>query len=196
VPGNRLTLASASPQRRNILEQLGVSFDVYPADVEELASGEPRALVIENALRKARAVPGDRVLGVDTAVTLDGRIFGQPTDRREAGAHLRALSGLTHEVWSGLALIEGGAERTAAAVTAVTFRALSDEDVEGYLDTGEWEGRAGSYAIQERGAGLVEAIDGEYFNVVGLPVKELFRLDPTLPVLPKGVSTEHCPYSL
>jgi septum formation protein len=184
VPGDRLILASGSPQRRRILEELGVAFEVRPPEVEELATGEPRALVIENALRKARAVAGDLVLGVDTVVALEGRILGQPADRAEAESHLRALSGHTHEVWSGLALIERGTERTAAAVTQVTFRALGDEDVQAYLDTGEWEGRAGAYAIQEHGSGLVETVEGEYLNVVGLPVTELLRLQP-------GLSTEH-----
>jgi nucleoside triphosphate pyrophosphatase len=184
VPGGRLTLASGSPQRRAILEQLGVEFEVRPAGVEELAEGEPRAVAVENALRKARAVEGERVLGVDTVVTIEGRILDQPAGRAEAEAHLRALSGRTHQVWSGLALIEDGAERTAAAMTEVTFRPLSDSDIGGYLDTGEWKGRAGAYAIQETGSGLVAEIEGEYENVVGLPVSVLLKMDPSL-------STEH-----
>src|SRR3954468_2446335 len=98
-----LVLASRSPQRRAILEQLSVDFTVVPADVEEDTRGEPRRLVVENALRKARAVNGDRVLGVDTDVVLDGHVFGKPADEDDAAKQLRRLSGRTHEVWSGIA---------------------------------------------------------------------------------------------
>src|SRR2546423_10190643 len=107
-----LTLASRSPQRRAILEQLGIEFEVVPADVEETVKGDPPAMVVENALRKARAVNGDRVLGVDTEVVLDGRIYGKAGDESEAETFLRRLSGRTHEVWSGIALRHDGEERT------------------------------------------------------------------------------------
>jgi septum formation protein len=175
-----LVLASRSPQRRAILEQLGVDFVVKPPDAEELTSGEPRRMVVENALRKARAVEGDRVLGVDTDVVLDGHVFGKPAGEEEAATLLRRLSGRTHEVWGGLALREGGAERTATAVTRVRFRLLEDPDLRWYLAGGEWRDRAGGYAIQGRGAALVESIDGDFWNVVGLPVAELLRLAPDL----------------
>jgi len=176
-------LSSGSPQRRAILEQLGVEFRVQAPDVEELSQGEPRRVVRENALRKARAVAGrdERVLGSDTAVVLDGRILGKPTDEREAEIFLRRLSGRTHEVMSGVALREpDGQERSDVAVTRVRFRRLERSDLDWYLATGEWEGRAGAYAIQGRGAALVEEIDGDYFNVVGLPVAALLRLAPDL----------------
>jgi septum formation protein len=181
-----LILASRSPQRRAILEQLGVDFRVEAPDVEELTAGEPRRLVRENAMRKARAVaeaaPGrDRVLGADTAVVLDGRIFGKPRDEAEAETFLRRLSGRTHEVMSGIALREpGGAERSDVAVTRVRFRRLEHRDLAWYLATGEWSERAGGYAIQGRGAALVEEIEGDYWNVVGLPVAALLRLMPGL----------------
>jgi septum formation protein len=176
-----LVLASRSPQRRAILEQLGVPFEVVPADVEERVKGDPPAVVVENALRKARAVRGDRVLGVDTEVVLDGRVYGKPADEAEAETFLRRLSGRTHEVWSGLALLgAGGAERTANACTRVRFRRLEQSDLDWYIGTGEWRDRAGGYAIQGRGAALVETIDGDYWNVVGLPVAELVRLAPDL----------------
>jgi septum formation protein len=139
--------------------------------------------VRENALRKARAVasPGERVLGADTAVVLDGRIFGKAGDEREAETFLRRLSGRTHEVMSGVALREpGGREESDVAVTRVRFRRLEQADIDWYLATGEWEGRAGAYAIQGRGAALVEEIDGDYWNVVGLPVPALLRLAPDL----------------
>jgi septum formation protein len=175
-----LTLASRSPQRRAILEQLGVDFTVVPADVDEEDSGEPRWLVVENALRKARAVEGERVLGVDTDVVLDGDVFGKPADEGEAASVLRRLSGRTHEVWSGIALLADGAERTASAVTRVRFRRLEEAELRWYLASGEWRDRAGGYAIQGRGAALVEAIDGDFWNVVGLPLPELLRLAPDL----------------
>ena len=175
-----LTLASRSPQRRAILEQLGVDFRVVPADVPEQTDGEPRRLVVENALRKARAVDGERVLGVDTDVVLDGRVFGKPAGEDEAATLLRRLSGRTHEVWSGIALRSSGIERTASARTRVRFRRLEEPEVRWYLRSGEWRDRAGGYAIQGRGAALVEAIDGDYWNVVGLPLAALLRLAPDL----------------
>jgi septum formation protein len=174
-----LTLASRSPQRRAILEQLGVEFEVVPADVEEATGGDPRATVVENALRKARAVHGARVLGVDTEVVLDGRVYGKPASREDAETFLRRLSGRTHEVWSGIALrTETGDERTGNACTRVRFRRLEQPDLDWYLGTGEWRDRAGGYAIQGHGAALVEEIEGDYWNVVGLPVAELIRLAP------------------
>jgi septum formation protein len=175
-----LTLASRSPQRRAILEQLGIEFEVAPADVEEVVKGDPSSVVVENALRKARAVSGERVLGVDTEVVLDGRVYGKPADEAEAETFLRRLSGRTHEVWSGIALRRDGDERTSNARTRVRFRRLEQADIEWYLAAGEWRDRAGGYAIQGRGAALVEAIDGDYWNVVGLPVAELVRLAPEL----------------
>jgi septum formation protein len=177
-----LILASASPRRSAILEQLGVEFRVEVPDVEELEAGEPREVVVENALRKARARarPGERVLGADTAVVLDGRIFGKPRDRDQAETFLKALSGGTHEVMTGIALVEGEAERSDIAVTRVRFRALDVADLAWYLDSGEWSGHAGGYAIQKRGAALVESIEGDYWNVVGLPVPALLRLVPDL----------------
>ena len=173
-----LTLASRSPQRKAILEQLGIEFRVEPAGVDELTEGDPREVVVENALRKARAVEGELVLGADTEVFLDGRVFGKAGDEEEAEAHLRCLSGRTHEVWGGLALIEAGAERTAHAVTRVTFAPLDDAWIAWYLETGEWRERAGAYAIQGRGSALVESVEGDFWNVVGLPVAELRRLAP------------------
>lgn len=176
----RLVLASRSPQRRAILEQLGVDFDVVVPEVEELAGGDVRHVVVENALRKARAAQGGLVLGVDTAVELDGRLFGKPADAGEAETFLRRLAGRTHEVWGGIALVRDGAERTADCVTRVRFRRLEQRDIDWYLGSGEWRERAGAYAIQGRGAALVEEVEGDFWNVVGLPVPELVRLAPEL----------------
>ena len=175
-----LTLASASPQRRAILEQLGVQFRVVVPDVDELGDGDPATVVVENARRKARAVEGDPVLAADTEVVLDGRVYGKAAGPEQATEFLRALSGRTHEVWGGLALRRGGEELTAHAVTRVTMRALEPEDLAWYLGTGEWRDRAGAYAIQGRGSSLVESVDGDYWNVVGLPLAVLMRLAPEL----------------
>jgi septum formation protein len=175
-----LVLASLSPQRRAILEQLGLEFEVAEPDVEERTAGPARDLVLDNALRKARAVPGERIIGVDTAVTLDGRVYGKPADGQEAETWLRRLSGRTHEVWSAVALRQGTLERTAACSTRVRFRLLEQAELNWYIATGEWRERAGGYAIQGRGAALVEGIEGDYSNVVGLPVPELVRLAPDL----------------
>ena len=175
-----LILASRSPQRRAILEQLGVDFRVAAPDVEELTEGEPRRLVVQNARRKAAAVAGARVLGVDTAVVLDGRAFGKPREPAEAETFLRRLSGRTHEVMSGVALRDERGDRSDVAVTRVRFRLLEPDDINWYLASGEWRERAGGYAIQGQGAALVEAIEGDYWNVVGLPVAALLRLDPEL----------------
>ena len=174
-----LVLASRSPQRRAILEQLGVTFAVRPTDAEELAQGTPAEVALVNARRKAAACPagaGEVVLGVDTLVALDGVIHGKPRDAAHAAATLRALGGRTHRVVSGLVI--GGAE--AVAVTAVAFREFPDAWIDWYVGTGEWDGRAGGYAIQGRGAALVRGIEGDYLNVVGLPVAALLDVAPWL----------------
>jgi septum formation protein len=171
-----LVLASASPQRRAILEQLGIEFTVQPAEIEELTTGDPHEVVVENARRKARAVEGDLVLACDTEVILDGDVFGKPASEVEARAFLERLSGRTHEVYGGIVLRGGGDEQTGVCVTKVEFRALEADEIESYVATGEWRGRAGGYAIQGRGAALVQRIEGDFWNVVGLPVPELVRL--------------------
>ena len=180
VPRARLVLASASPQRREILDQLGVAFVVRPADVEELEEGPPEFVVLENARRKVDAVPGDFVLGCDTEVFLDGQVFGKAHDEAHAEGYLRQLSGRTHQVYSGIALRDPQGERAAVAVTDVTFRQLSDAEIAWYLATDEWQDRAGAYAIQGRGSALVERIEGDFWNVVGLPVPKLLELAPDL----------------
>ena len=175
-----LVLASRSPQRRAILEQLGVEFRVEEPHADELSEGEPAELVMENARGKAASVEADLVLGVDTAVALDGRVFGKPADAGQATEYLSALSGRTHEVHSGICLRDGSRELRAAAATRVTFRPLGEAELDWYVGTGEWRERAGGYAIQGRGAALVAWIEGDYFNVVGLPVTALLDLAPEL----------------
>jgi septum formation protein len=140
-------------------------------------------VALENAYRKAAAIgpqPSCGVLGVDTIVALGARIYGKPADRAAAGETLRALSGRRHVVVSGLCLIEDERVRTAAERTVVEFRELPEAAIESYLDGGEWRERAGGYAIQGRGALFVRAIEGDYLNVVGLPVAALVDLVPGL----------------
>ena len=168
-----LTLASTSPQRRAILEQLRIPFEVVaPTYVEDDPSGvEPEDIVDLHAEGKARSVHQNEqvTLGVDTAVLLDGRVFGKPVDRADAGRMLGELSGNTHTVVSGLFLLGPGFVCRARESTLVAFRDLPPALVNAYLESGEWEGRAGAYAIQGFGARLVDWIDGDYLNVVGLP---------------------------
>jgi septum formation protein len=153
-----------------------VDFTVRPADVDELGQGEPVAVARANAIAKATAEPGELVLGVDTLVTLDGEIFGKPADAAHARATLARLAGRTHQVVSGLALARNGMVSSDTEITEVTFAAATPTEIDAYVATGEWEGRAGGYAIQGRGAWLVESIAGDYLNVVGLPVPALRRL--------------------
>jgi septum formation protein len=170
---DHLILASTSPQRRAILEQLRISYEaVAPAYVEDdPPDADPVELVRRHAVGKARSVHADGAvtLGVDTTVVLDGRIYGKAADRGDAAHMLHELSGRTHTVVSGLCLLGGDEEVLAHELTDVIFRLLSAELVEAYLESGEWEGRAGAYAIQGLGGRLVERIDGDYLNVVGLP---------------------------
>jgi len=180
-PAPPLLLASRSPQRRAILEQLAIPFEaVVPQYDEELTGADPAAEVERHAQGKARAVAGiagDRpVLGVDTEVVLDGRVYGKPGDEAEAEAMLEELSGQTHEVVSGLCLLTPAWEELGHAVTRVSFRALTPRELGLYVVSEEWRERAGGYAIQGLGAALVERIDGDYLNVVGLPTALLVRL--------------------
>ena len=173
-----LVLASASPRRRELLGLLGVPFEAISTDVEELTEGEPADLVVANALLKARAGremtgPDRIVVGVDTDVALGGRILGKPEDEDGAEGRLRELSGRTHEVLSGVAVLGAAPrseERTALARTLVTFRDLADHEVAAYVASEEWRDRAGGYAVQGLGSSLVSRIDGDLSNVIGLPI--------------------------
>jgi septum formation protein len=193
----RLILASRSPRRREILGWLGLEFETMDPDVDELTEGDdPEALVLENARLKAvggfeaAGEPDDAmVLGVDTDVFVAGRMLGQPADRAEAEERLRLLSGREHDVLSGVCLIGPRAagipgaplrERSGLSRSAVTFRQLEDSTVKTYLDSQEWRGRAGGYAIQGLGSMLIEKVEGDFSNVVGLPIPVLLGLDPAL----------------
>lgn len=176
-----VVLASGSPQRREILEKLGVSFEVAVSGVDELSGGDPEVEVLENARRKARAVErGGIVIACDTDVVLDGRALGKPVDADEAREYLERHSGRSHQVLSGLVVLTDGEERGGVESTTVTFKSLGEEEIERYVRFGEWEGRSGGYAIQTLGSTLVERIEGSVSNVVGLPVGLLLELAPEL----------------
>jgi septum formation protein len=182
----RIILASGSPQRRALLDALGLDFEVRIPEVEEETEGEPRQLVVRNATRKAEAVAADQpdalVIAGDTEVVIDGEVLGQPESEDEARAHLQRLSASEHHVLGGLALIgPGGLEpRTGVDLSTVAFRELDEALLNAYLASGEWRGRAGSYAIQGLGSALVDIVRGDVSNVIGLPVGLLLRLAPEL----------------
>ena len=181
-PAPPLLLASRSPQRRAILEQLAIPFEIVVPTYEERAEPgtDPVAEVEQHARGKAHSLGGiardQLVLGVDTEVVLGGRVYGKPDDEGEAEAMLEALSGKTHEVVSGLCLVTPGWEEVRHEVTRVSFRSLTPRELGLYVASEEWRGRAGGYAIQGLGAGLVERIEGDYLNVVGLPAALLVGL--------------------
>jgi nucleoside triphosphate pyrophosphatase len=170
---DRLVLASTSAQRRAILEQLAIPFGVVAPEYieDDPPDAEPTELVRTHAEGKARSVHADGfvTLGVDTTVVLDRRVYGKAADAEEASNMLGELSGRTHTVVSGLCLLGAGRDVVAHELTDVTFRLLAPEPIAAYVASGEWEGRAGAYAIQGLGGRLVERIDGDYLNVVGLP---------------------------
>jgi septum formation protein len=167
---------------------MGVHFDVIVPDVEEVGEGDPRDVVLANAGRKAAAAlrvasPGSLVLGADTEVVLDGRTLGKAANRAGARDRLESLSGRRHAVLGGVVLLGGGTggepdTRSGVARSEVTFRALAPGVVEAYLDSGEWRDRAGAYAIQGLGSMLVERVEGDFSNVVGLPIRLLGELAP------------------
>ena len=180
-PAPPILLASRSPQRRAILEQLAIPFEAVIPQYEEKPTGaDPVAEVERHAQGKARSVAEiaeDRpVLGVDTEVVLDGHVYGKPSDEAEAEAMLEQLSGQTHEVVSGLCLLTPAWEELRHAVTRVSFRTLTPRELGLYVVSEEWRERAGGYAIQGLGGALVERIEGDYLNVVGLPAAVLVDL--------------------
>jgi len=176
-----LVLASASPRRRELLGRLGLRFEVRGVDLDEtpLPGEAPRPLVERLALAKARAAvrPGELAIGADTVVALGMEPLGKPADAGEASEMLRRLSGRTHEVWTGVALVDrrspGCGETVDAVLTQVRFRVLGDEEIERYAASGEPLDKAGAYAIQGGAAGFVENLDGDFENVVGLPLARL-----------------------
>ena len=178
----RLVLGSASPRRLELLAQLGLKPDVVrPADIDETPlKGElPRPYCNRVTLEKARAIaraPGEVVLTADTTVAVGRRILGKPEDRAEANAFLRLLSGRRHRVITSVAVIDDASTRTRDVVTTVRMSRLSEAELSAYLDTKDWEGKAGAYAIQGPAAAFIPWISGSYTAVMGLPVHETARL--------------------
>lgn len=173
-----LVLASASPRRKQLLEMLHIPVVVSPANVQEIALPReaPAAYSRRLARDKARAVPGHFVLGADTIVVLDDRILEKPIDDADALRMLRSLQGRTHKVITAICLIAGGAEYHAIDETFVTFRASDEAFLRAYIATGEPRDKSGAYGIQGWGAALVERIDGDFFSVMGLPLRLVLRL--------------------
>lgn len=179
-----IILASHSPRRRELLERMGIKgFHVIAPDIDEreLDGLPPEELVRRLSAWKAEAVadkagPGPVIIAADTVVTLDGTVLGKPADNLEAFKMLSALSGLRHQVYTGVTVLWDGQKRTEHVVTDVTFRDLTEEEIENYIHTGEPMDKAGAYGIQGFGALLIERIEGDYYNVMGLPVCQLGRM--------------------
>ena len=177
-----LILASASPRRRDLLTQIAIPHHVYPADIDEsrLPNELPEVYVRRLALEKAQAVatlhPGYLVLAADTTVVLSGEILNKPTDRADAARMLSALAGHTHHVHTGVAALSAAGERTHVETTAVTFTAIPSAELEAYLATGDSLDKAGAYGIQGYAARWIARIEGDFFNVVGLPLVAVLRL--------------------
>lgn len=174
-----------------LLKSMGLEFTAIPSAIDETSEGDPREVVLANALAKGRAVAARRrkgtlVIAGDTEVVVDGRVIGQPGFEGEAQWCLETLSGRSHEVLGALALIgpdrvDGELTvRTGVESTRVTFGALGPEMIDRYLASGEWRGRAGGYAVQGLGSALVTGVDGDVSNVIGLPIGLLLRLAPEL----------------
>lgn len=181
-------LASASPRRKEILEHLGVAFEVYVTDADESCSlTDPEALAEEIAARKGRAaeerlraegrdLTNEVLIASDTTVAVESEILGKPRDGEDAKRMLRMLSGGTHRVVSGIYLLFNGKEAISHAVTEVEFAPMSEEEIEFYVQSGEPFGKAGAYAIQGLASAWIRGIKGDYFNVVGLPVNRMYEL--------------------
>ncbi|WP_240126358.1 Maf family protein [Thermomonas alba] len=188
-----LHLASRSPRRAELLSRLGLEFGLLDLDVpERQAPGEPASDYVRRVARekagagllKVLGSPGAVVLGADTEVILDGRVFGKPADAADAAEMLRVLSGRTHEVLTAVALVGAGREAQTVVRTRVTVDALSEADIARYLASGEWQGKAGAYAIQGRFEMHVAHLDGSYSGVMGLPLRETAGLLRQFGVLP------------
>jgi septum formation protein len=173
-----LTLASQSPRRRQLLGMLGLPIRVVPANIPEapLPRETPLAYSKRLAREKARAVPGEFVLGADTIVVLDDHLLEKPADGEDAVRMLKLLQGRSHEVISSVALAHAGKEKVLTDITKVTFRPCDEPTLRAYVATGEPMDKAGAYGIQGYGAALVERIEGDFFGVMGLPVRLVLQL--------------------
>ena len=178
---SKIILASASPRRRELMELAGYDFEVICADIVEVVpeNAQPQDVVMSLALQKAQAVAAEYenavVVGSDTVVALDGKILGKPHSEQEACEMLRSLSGRTHKVFTGVAIVGGGKVENFFDETDVEFYPLDDGEIRKYVATGEPMDKAGAYGIQGKGAVLVKKINGDFFNVMGLPISKLYR---------------------
>ena len=176
-----IILASASPRRSELMTLAGFRFDVICADIDEIVPEKalPQEVVMSLALQKAQAVAKDHrksaVVGSDTVVALDGKILGKPRSEKEAAEMLRSLSGRIHKVYTGVAIVCGEKVTSFFEETEVEFYTLTDQEILDYIATGEPMDKAGAYGIQGRGAVLVKRINGDYFNVMGLPISKVYR---------------------
>ncbi len=177
----KIILASASPRRKELMELAGYDFEVICADIVEVVPEEamPQEVVMSLALQKAQAVAAEHkeavVIGSDTVVALDGKILGKPHSEQEACEMLRSLSGRTHKVFTGVAIVCGGKVKNFFDETDVEFYSLGDDEIKKYVATGEPTDKAGAYGIQGRGSVLVKRINGDFFSVMGLPIAKLYR---------------------
>ena len=182
ISGPKLVLASASPRRAEILRTVGWPFEALPVDIDESRYPDEDAFVYVERVARAKAdaaamrAPGSMVVGADTVVVIEGEILGKPRDDEDARRMLRLLSDRWHQVVTGVALINGDSSRVAHEVTEVRFATMNEAEITWYVSTGEPHDKAGAYAIQGRGARFIEEIRGDYFNVVGLPVRLLYKL--------------------
>lgn len=178
----KIILASSSPRRRQLMAEAGIPFEIDVSDVEESADGLPEEMVAALAERKARAVAERReegvVVGADTLVALDGHALGKPKDDEEARLMLRSLSGRTHDVFTGVCVIDAktGKTQTTTVRSGVTFRRLSEAEIEDYIAMGEHRDKAGAYAIQGMGGRFVAGFEGSKTNIIGLPMERLAEL--------------------
>ncbi len=177
-----LVLASASPRRRELITLIDKNVKIHPSEVDETlpdgfpAEASPEFLAVKKAKSVAEVYPDDTVIGSDTSVIVEGEILGKPRDREDAKRMLTLLSGKTHKVITGCAIFKKGKSISFSEVTEVEFYPLSDTEIETYLDTNEPFDKAGAYGIQDFGSLLIKGINGDYFNVVGLPVSRLSRV--------------------
>ncbi len=178
---SRIILASASPRRKELMELAGYDFEVICADIVEVVpeNATPQEVVMSLALQKAQAVAAEHkeavVIGSDTVVALDGKILGKPHSEQEACEMLRSLSGRTHKVFTGVAIVCGDKVKNFFDETDVEFYPLGDDEIKKYVATGEPMDKAGAYGIQGKGSVLVKKINGDFFNVMGLPIAKLYR---------------------
>ena len=184
ISGRKLILASASPRRAEILRTVGWPFEALPADIDETRRAGEDAVAYVERIARAKAegpalrVPGSTILGADTVVVIEDEILGKPRDDEDARRMLRLLRDRWHQVLTGVALVDGdtGSAKVAHEVTEVRFAAMSEDEIDWYVATGEPRDKAGAYAIQGQGARFIKEIRGDYFNIVGLPVRLLYEL--------------------